>query len=110
MKEPFEEGSAQKGGYNKNPSGSRPCPPKGQGSSDKDNIGIELEKLELKDGDILIVKYSDVMSQVDLVDFTERLIKSPAAQGKKDIQIVFIAGDMDIKAVDEKDMNEAGVV
>ena len=74
----------------------------------RDSLNIELEKLELKDGDILIVKYSDAMSSVDLVDFTERLIKSPAAQGKKDIQIVLVAGDMDIKAVDEKAMNEAG--
>ena len=77
-------------------------------NTNKDSLNIELEKLELKDGDILIVKYSDAMSSVDLVDFTERLIKSPAAQGKKDIQIVLVAGDMDIKSVDEKAMSEAG--
>ena len=74
----------------------------------EDSLNIELEKLELKDGDILIVKYSDAMTQADLVGFTERLIKSPAAQGKKDLQMILVAGDMDIKSVDEKDMNEAG--
>lgn len=77
-------------------------------NTNKDSLNIELERLELKDGDILIVKYSDAMTQADLVDFTGRLIESSAAQGKKDIQIVLVAGDMDIKAVDEKDMNEAG--
>jgi Zn finger protein HypA/HybF involved in hydrogenase expression len=74
----------------------------------KGSLNIELEKLELKDGDIVIVKYSDAMSQADLVDFTKSLIESPVAQGKKDIQMVLVAGDMDIKAVDENAMNEAG--
>ena len=69
---------------------------------------IELEKLELKDGDILLAKYPYDMSPADRSAFAHSLINSPEWQNRKDAQCIFIEKDADIKALPEEEMNKAG--
>lgn len=75
----------------------------------KDKLDTELEKLALKDGDIVLVRdVLSCMSAADCCQFAEGLKLNPTFQSKKDVQIIFIGGDADIESVSESDMNQAG--
>ncbi|MCK5607533.1 hypothetical protein KAR91_36960 [Candidatus Pacearchaeota archaeon] len=77
--------------------------------NDNDKPDVELEKLALKDGDIVLVRYSSSdMSAYDCCRFIEALKLSRAFQNAKDASIIFIEGETDIKTLSEDNMNKAG--
>lgn len=80
-----------------------------RGDTAKGHLEFELEKLEVKDGGIVLVKYpSSSMSAVDCHRFATALNLSLSYQNAKNVNIIFIEGETDIKTLSESDMNRAG--